>query len=341
MSANVKSEKTVCLDLMMTLIAAAFMAYSYYGIRIVIICIICMASCFITDAVCIHLRGKKLAAEDICSPVTGMIIALMMPASVPYDILIITCIAAIIIGKQAFGGRKNLIFSPAATGFVFAALSWKSIILMYPKPYAQLTLDSEVSNTLFSSLSSVINSTSAVNVSDTDLMLGIFTGPIGATNLIVLIVCALVLIFRKSIAGMTTIGMLITVILCASVFRGDLSVKESVLYALIGNMTVFTAIYIISDIRIAPKSAPAQFTYGIINGAAAYFLLSYIHLENAAVYAAVILSPLAMAMDEYSLKIKSKLYVFYIGKIQPKIIPVRKSIADKLRGMEANSNEKD
>ncbi|NLK71276.1 MAG: hypothetical protein GX286_07580 [Clostridiales bacterium] len=337
MNTKMKAEKTIYFDLMLTLVPIAFMSYSYYGIRTLILCIIAMVTCLITDYICILLGGKKFKVEDLDSVVTGMIIALMMPASISYNILMLTCFVSIIIGKQAFGGRRNLVFSPAAVGFIFSSISWKNHVMLYPRPYSELEITSTVSNTLYPSLSSIINTTETVNVSDTDLMLGNFMGPMGATSIIVLLVCGAVLMFRKSISTMTALGTIGTITTYSFLFPVGNSPIKYTLYQLIGNMVVFGTIYISADLRITPNSKIPRLIYGIIIGFFTCYLTRELKVENAIIYATIIACPLAMAMDDYTARVKARLNKFYIEKIQPEIQKARQKLSDKLR----NSGEND
>lgn len=331
MNTKMKAEQTICFDLMLTLVPVAFMAYSYYGARTLVLCVIAMLTCLVTDYICILLRGKKFSIEDTSSIVTGMIIPLMMPASIPYNIIILTCIVSIIIGKQVFGGRRNLVFPPAAVGFIFSAISWKNQVMLYPKPYADLDITFSVSNTLFPSLSSIMNSTETINVLDTDLMLGNFTGPMGATCIIVLVVCAVVLMFRKSIATMTTLGVIGTVAVYSFLFPiGNSPIKFTV-YQLISNMVVFGAIFIASDLRITPKSKIPRLIYGIIIGLFTCYLTRELKVENAIIYATLIACPSAMAMDDYTERVKARINKLYIDKIQPEIRKLKKRLSGWLR----------
>lgn len=337
MNTKMKAEKSIYFDLMLTLVPVAFMSYSYYGTRTLILCIIAMLTCLITDYICILLRGKRFSPEDMGSIVTGMIVALMMPASIPYNILILTCFVSIIIGKQVFGGRRNLVFPPAAVGFVFSTISWGKYTMLYPKPYAELDTTFSVSNTLLPSLSSIINSTETVNVLDTDLMLGNFTGPMGATSIIVLAVCALVLMFRRSIAIMTTLGIIGTVATYSFLFPLGNSPLKYTIYQLVGNMVIFGSIYIASDLRITPSSKIPRLIYGIIIGLFTCYLTRELKVENAIIYATIITCPLAIAMDDYTIRVKAKITAIYVNKIRPNM----KKTITKVRVFLGNRGEND
>lgn len=129
-----KTAAAVVLDLFLVQLALLILSGYYYGIRVLILALIASGTCLALDAVCLHLRNQPIRAAHLDAVNTGLTLTLMMPASVRYDTLIITCFAAIIIGKALFGGRVNLLFPPAAVGYTFSILAFGTELLQFPQP---------------------------------------------------------------------------------------------------------------------------------------------------------------------------------------------------------------
>ena len=91
-----KSEKMVSIDLLICLFALVFMSVYYYGFRALIVTTISAATCYATDIFCIYLRKEKFEFGDTSAIITGIIFALLMPASNSYGMLIISSIIMII-----------------------------------------------------------------------------------------------------------------------------------------------------------------------------------------------------------------------------------------------------
>ena len=157
------------------------MSVFYYGIRALLIVFIAVLTCYITDVICIYLKKGEYEFKDYSSVIIGLTYALLMPATVPVGILIAGCIITIVIGKQAFGGKDNLIFQPVAVGYSISAFCWKEALLLFPKPVA-FTNFSYISQSLTSqshSLSYYIDNASIPALSEFDILLGSFAGPMG------------------------------------------------------------------------------------------------------------------------------------------------------------------
>lgn len=297
-----KSERGTMLDILFVLAVLTFMSFYYYGLRAVIVVAISITASVVTDVICLYLRKAESRRPDLSAVVSGAVLALMMPASISYGILIITNIIAITIGKQIFGGKGKAIFSPVAVGYVFAAFCWKDVILMYPRPSEALSLASQVTNTLSPSFSKLLDIATVPSISDIDIMLGKFTGPMGSAHILILAVCAIVLMFRKSISALTFSAGVGTVLLIGYIFPvfGD-SRGASVTYELIGNMMLFGMIFLACDYHTRPITRSSRFIYGVLIG---IFTSIFRHLgtvENAVVFAVIVANPLRISLDKSSI----------------------------------------
>lgn len=297
-----KSERSTMLDILFVLAVLTFMAFYYYGLRAVVVVGISITASVVTDVICLYLRKAESHRPDLSAVVCGATLALMMPASIPYSILVITNIIAITIGKQIFGGKTSSIFNPVAVGYIFSAFCWKDTILMYPRPSEALALSSQVTNTLSQSFSKLLDIATVPPISDIDMMLGKFTGPMGATHILILAVCAVALMFRKSISALTFsagVGTVLIIGYLIPVFGG--SQFASVGYELIGNMMLFGMIFLAGDYYTRPVTRSSRFIYGVLIGV---FTAIFRHLgtvENAVVFAVIVANPLRLALDKHSI----------------------------------------
>lgn len=116
-----RKERLVWIDITITLLALELMAYFYYGIRSLALGGICAAVSLLTEMISLRLMHKNFTADDLMCTSDALIISLMMPSVMDYKIAVIACVFAVTAAKNIFGGRKNMIFSPAAGGICFHA----------------------------------------------------------------------------------------------------------------------------------------------------------------------------------------------------------------------------
>ncbi len=298
-SRSTKTEFSAMADILFVACVLTFMCFYYYGLRAVVVVLISVLSSFFTDFACVKIRKMKYDKKDLTAFVSGAILGLMMPASVPYEIVIGANVFAIIVVKQAFGGHGKNIFSIPAVGFLFASLCWKENVLMYPAPFDSLSLSSHVGNTLTASFTQTLSIAKNPSVSYFDIFLGKFTGPMGATHIMILLVCAVVLMFRRSISALTFCGGLGSFLVFAYIFPrfGD-SAQASIFYELFAGMNVFGMMFLACDYHALPKIRFSRLLYGFVVGFLSLLFRKLSSVENAVVFAVVIASPLAISIDK-------------------------------------------
>ncbi|MBP5432834.1 RnfABCDGE type electron transport complex subunit D [Ruminococcus sp.] len=288
-----RKERLIWLDIMITLLTLELMSYFYYGIRSVVLAGICVAAAAAAELISVRLMKRSFSADDLTCTSDGLILALMFPAVMDYKIAFIAVIFSIVVAKNIFGGRLNMIFSPAAVGYVFVLTSWGRKLLQFTEPHIKTGIF-DVPETLVNSASHTFNLTGVFKHSDFEILLGNFSGPSGAVSILLLVVAAVVLIFRRSISAGAFIGTIFGTGFFAVVTPAVSSRADSLKYSLVTNMVLFAAIYIVSDVRIAPKRDYYAFFYGLFIGVISYVLVLTGAKENAIVMVAVLFTPIAL-----------------------------------------------
>lgn len=271
------------------------MAAYYYGPRVWIVGAVAALTCFVLNFFCVYLRRLPFQFSNLDAVSTGLTLALLMPASVSYDILIISCFAAIIIGKQLFGGRQNLLFPPAAVGYLFAVVSWEEEVLRFPEIYTKLALTPSVDVPLKESLSAVYNTIGLTNTDASVLWLGLCRGGMGTTAGFLLAVCGLILFIRRRISIPATGGALVLLCLNYLLLPIGGTPLASLQNGMLTNSVLFCLIYLIGDRRLAPKGF-AGFLFGALIAAAGLYFTLIAKVEYGFVIASVLASPIGVAL---------------------------------------------
>lgn len=303
MQKKIKSERFIWIDIMFTLMALELMGYFYYGIRAVFMGGICAVAAVLTEIVSLRLMGRRFTADDLTCISDALIVSLMLPAAIDYRIAAIGSVFAVTVAKNVFGGRSNMIFSPAAAAYVFIITSWKSQTLMFTEPHVHTGIFEKAGN-LVSSASHSFNVSGRLSCTDFEILLGNFVGPTGAVSILLLAVAAVILILRRDISGGAFIGTIAGTSVMAFLVPASVDPSDSVKYALSMNMVLFAAIYIISDRRIAPKRNYYAFFYGFFIAVFSYILVLTTAKENVIVTASVLFTPAALGFKNLEKRIE-------------------------------------
>ncbi|HRR75294.1 MAG: RnfABCDGE type electron transport complex subunit D [Ruminococcus sp.] len=298
-----RKERIVWIDLMITLLVLEVMSYFYYGPRSAVLAGMCVSAAVIAEILSLRLMRRKFTADDLTCTSDALIIALMMPPVIDMKIAVLAVLFGALAAKNVFGGRRNMIFSPAAAAYVFVLTSWGRKLLLYPEPHTKTGLFDDPEG-LVSSASYIYNTTGKVEHTDFELLLGNFTGPSGAVSILLLAIAAVMLMFRRNISVGAFLGVISGTVLFAAVTPVAGTRAGSVKYSLIMNMVLFASIYIVADRRIAPKREYFAFFYGLFIGIISYILVLTKALENAIVIVSVLLTPFALALKNLEKKIE-------------------------------------
>lgn len=261
------------------------MGVYYYGTRAAAVAGVCLISSWTADAVCLIIRRRHLHFDDISSLITGLSIACLLPASVPYTTAAAACIFAICIAKHPFGGRGCEIICPAAAGYIFAELSFKAEVTYYPRPFAPLSMSNNVQEQLYRAFSGG----SSGDLSDLELLVGASPGTLGCTGAVTVIVCILVLIFTGSVPAGAVIPEIAVYSAYILIFSGTGGILRC-------PVDLFAAAILSSGGHVPQKNS-SRVMFGIISGLLIIIISEISALNYPAVYAAVIAAPFAFLTD--------------------------------------------
>lgn len=261
------SNRTVMTDMIIALFPLYFMAFYYYGLRSAVVGILSIVTCTVTESICVKMKGEKLNPRDLTSVVTGMILALMMPATIDFSIVVVAGVFAIAIAKQPFGGTGYNIFNPAAAGLSFVAICWPQKVFLFPVPFENLPLFVDETVKLVQSPAGTLSQGGIPRYDFIDMLLGNFPGPMGATNILVIMTCLLFLLIRKIVRWQTPVGFLSACFLMALLFhRAGGSVGDSLLFELFSGSLIFGAVFMVTEPVTGPKRDYGRFAFAFVAG---------------------------------------------------------------------------
>ena len=114
----------IMMTVLIALMPAAVFGIFNFGMDALVTILLSMASCVATEYIYEKLMHKKITISDCSAAVTGLLLALNLPASVPWWIPVLGGIFAILIVKQLFGGLGQNFMNPALTARCFLLISF-------------------------------------------------------------------------------------------------------------------------------------------------------------------------------------------------------------------------
>lgn len=129
-----RSTRRVMIDVIIALVPAMIAAGYFFRIYAAILIGTCVISTTVTEWLCNLIRKKPNSLDDFSAVVTGIILALSLPPSLPFWAAVIGSCFAIAVGKMVFGGLGANIFNPAMIGRAFLTVSFGMLMTTWTVP---------------------------------------------------------------------------------------------------------------------------------------------------------------------------------------------------------------
>lgn len=246
-----KTTQGIMLDVIMALLPATIAGVILFGINALFV----VATCVITAVVCELLFNivvkKEQTVSDLSSVVTGLLLALNLPANIPLWQAAVGSAFAIIVVKCFFGGLGKNVVNPAITARVFMLLAFGS-------------MTAAVFPTGMDSASGATPLTDLANDQSFDLMklfLGQNGGALGETCALALIIGGIYLLVRKVISWHIPVAFICTAFLFTLLVEGG-NFETALAWTLSGGLLI-GAIFMATDYVTSPSTAKGKIIFGI------------------------------------------------------------------------------
>ena len=292
------TNRTIMSDTVIALLPLYAMAAYFYGTRALMLGFVGFCTSCVADALCVLLSGRIPNLRDLSAAVTGLILPLLMPASVRYSVVVVAVIFAVVVAKHPFGGVGENIFNPAAAGMAFAIVCWPSEVFTYPAPFERIPLMLSA-DTVFRTAASPAKALALGGMPTNDLLdmlLGNVAGPMGAANILVLLTCLLYLVVRRAVHPQVTLSFLAGAAVMAAIFPRAAG-GTAVLYELMSGMLLFGAVFMVNDPVTSPKRIVPMIVYGGVTGMASIAFRHLGSFEESMIFALLVMNSTVWLLD--------------------------------------------
>ena len=280
----------IMLDVMLALLPAMIVGIWMHGIRSLFVTAVAIVSAVAFEWLYSLVTKKRNTIVDGSALVTGMLLAMTLPATVPYWLVIVGYGFAIIFVKALCGGLGQNIFNPAlsARGFM---------MLVYPAYMVRFEgLDGVTAATpLHHMVMPALPEESLL-----DMFLGRCPGSIGEVSALALIIGGAYLVYRKVISPRIPLSYLGTVAVLTLVFSKTGAPVQWMLYSLFSGGVMLGAIFMATDYATSPVTAKGQIVYGIGCGALTVFFRYFGLFPEGVTYAILIMNAFVWIIDRYT-----------------------------------------
>lgn len=258
-SPHVRSSATtqrIMLDVAIALVPAGAFGIYRFGVRALLIMLVCVAGSILTEYVYELLAKKTVTVADCSALVTGLILAYNMPVSIPLWMPLLGSVFSIFVVKMLFGGLGQNFMNPALAGRCFLVASFGS----YMNNFSATAADVMSSAT---PLEAVRNG-ETVNL--IDMFIGNINGTIGEVSTLAVLTGACYLLVRRVINLRIPFAYLAGFTVFMIVFGGKGPDVEYIAAHLLGGGLMLGAFFMANDYVTSPITVKGQWLYGIFLG---------------------------------------------------------------------------
>ena len=255
-----KTMMWVLIALIPSFVASVF----YFGAGAVVLTVVCAAASMFFEWGYERLMGKKVTVRDLSACVTGVILAMNLPANLPVWMAVIGCFTAIVIVKQLYGGLGRNFANPAIVGRIVLLLSFTSQMTTWPATRLNAAPDAM---TCATPLGLLADNALAQSPSLRDMFLGNIGGAMGETCTIAVLIGLVILIWKKIISPIIPVCYIGTVFIFSLIYYavagGDYSALHMALFHVLAGGVLLGAFFMATDYVTSPKLPLGQLIFGI------------------------------------------------------------------------------
>ncbi len=246
-----QSTAGIMRDVLISLLPATIAGTVIFGLRSLLVVAICVAACVGFEALFNFIIKKDQTIGDLSAAVTGLLLALNLPANIPLWQCVVGALFAIVVVKCLFGGIGCNPVNPAITARVFMLIAFGSMTVQ-----AFPTVVDAVSSATPLSLGEGAKMPSLL-----DLFLGLNGGAIGETCVLALVLGFIYLLVRRVITWHIPVAYIGTVFVC-SFFMEGMDFAGALAMILSGGLFI-GAIFMATDYVTSPATAAGKLIFGL------------------------------------------------------------------------------
>ena len=294
-SPHVRSKNTtqrIMLDVFIALIPASAFGVYNFGVPALIRLLVGIFACVAFEAIYQKAMKKKVMVGDMSAAVTGLLLAMNIPSTLPIWMEVVGCAFAIIIVKQLFGGLGQNFMNPALAARCF-------LLLAYTRPMTDFVIDGVSAATPLQMLKP---GGEAVGVTDLlSMFIGTNNGVIGETSAMLLLAGGIYLLIRKVIKihiPLAYIGMF-----AAMTFFLAPGHQLDIIYTLMevcGGGILLGAFFMATDYVTSPISAKGQVIFAVGCGLLTSLIRVYGGYPEGVSYSILIMNLAVPLIDRYT-----------------------------------------
>lgn len=268
----------IMFDVILALVPATAFGVYQFGSKAAILILACILGAVLSEYLYQKfIMHKKSTIGDFSAALTGLLLALNLPPTLPVWMGVLGSVFAIIVVKQLFGGLGQNFMNPALAARCF-------LLLSFTKPMTTFVYDGVTSATPLAVLKA------GGEVSLQNMFMGYTGGTIGEVSTAALLIGAIYLLIRKVISPKIPLIYIGTFAACIAIYAAtkNYDVLDFTLAHLCGGGLMLGAWFMATDYVTSPITSKGKIIFGVILGLLTFVLRIFGSSAEGVSYAIII-----------------------------------------------------
>ena len=261
------STKSLMRDVVIALLPAVVVSVLFYGWSELLVLGVSVASCVLLEyLITKYLLKTSCTIGDWSAVITGVLLALNLPATTPWWVVFIGAVVAIGIAKMTFGGLGQNLFNPALVGRVFLLISFPTYMTDWTKPQGFITnsIVDAYSGATPLGLAKGFGPEATETMDYLNMLFLNIGGSAGELSAIALLLGFAYLLIRKVIKPYITLSIIATVAVFSGIFWAiNPAEYTDPLFNILSGGLLLGAIFMATDYVTSPMSAWGGVVFGV------------------------------------------------------------------------------
>ncbi|MBR3560126.1 MAG: RnfABCDGE type electron transport complex subunit D [Oscillospiraceae bacterium] len=301
--------RSIMLDVIVALCPALVWSIYRFGFRALIAAIVSVGSAMCWEWLYRKALHKPQMLGDLSAAVTGLLLSMVCPVTLPYWMLVLGNFFAIVVVKQLYGGLGKNFMNPALAGRAALVACYASQMTTWFDPNNAQGVKAPVS-LIGQSLDGLTAATPMAQIGEdfagltatysvSDMFIGFIGGSAGEISAMMLLFGGLYLIFRKVISWHIPVAYIGTVALLALVFPHGNDPVQYMLYSVFGGGLMLGAFFMATDYVTSPVTKTGQLIFGVGCGLITVFIRTFGSFPEGVCYSILLMNCTTWIIDRH------------------------------------------
>lgn len=291
--------RRLMLDVIIALCPALLASFWLFGLQAILITLIAVVSAVVFEYLSRLVMKRTQTISDLSAVVTGLLLALNLPPTVPYWLPVIGSAVAVIVVKQMFGGIGQNFINPALASRIILVLSFPAAMTAFAVQSAPVSITNPMVDLVAGATPLALAQTGGALPSYLGLLLGFGkAGCLGEVSILALLIGAVYLVVRKVIKLWIPLVYIATVAIIAALGGQD------PLYHVLSGGLIIGAFFMATDYVTSPLTIKGKVIFALGCGLLTGVIRLFGGMAEGVSYSIVLMNIMVPHIDRWTLPVQ-------------------------------------